>query len=107
MRRYFRSAALLTALLLATVPVAADSILNGDIDGIELCPKEILRRLPCLSVSSTARSMGFRGMECSWPASITCCRFLSRNLTSWQLRAGCGSSAYRFALFGALSSRGH
>ena len=43
MRRSLRSAFLLTALLLATVPVAADAppFLQGDIQGIELCPKEI------------------------------------------------------------------
>ncbi len=41
MRRCLRPACLLTALLLVTVPVAADSFLNGDIEGLELCPKSI------------------------------------------------------------------
>jgi hypothetical protein len=41
MRRHLRSAFLITALLLATVPVAADSILQGDIEGLELCPQFI------------------------------------------------------------------
>ena len=41
MRRYLLPACLLTGLLLATAPVAADSILHGDIEGIELCPKSI------------------------------------------------------------------
>ena len=41
MRRHLRPAFLLTALLIATVPVAADvPFLDGDIHGIELCPKE-------------------------------------------------------------------
>jgi hypothetical protein len=39
MRRYIRPALLVAALLLATIPVAADSFLQGDIDGIELCPQ--------------------------------------------------------------------
>jgi hypothetical protein len=41
MRRCLLPACLLIALLLATLPVAADSILHGDIEGIELCPKSI------------------------------------------------------------------
>jgi hypothetical protein len=41
MRRSLRPAFLVAALLIATVPVAASSFLQGGIQGIELCPKEI------------------------------------------------------------------
>jgi hypothetical protein len=41
MRRCLRPALLLAALLVATIPVAADSFLEGDIAGIELCPQSI------------------------------------------------------------------
>ena len=41
MRRYLRPAVLFTALLLATVPVAADSLLEGDVQGLELCPQSL------------------------------------------------------------------
>ena len=41
MRRHFRPVLLLTLLLVATIPVAADSILQGDIEGLELCPQYI------------------------------------------------------------------
>jgi hypothetical protein len=43
MRRRILPAFLVTALLLTTLPVAADSIpvIEGDIDGIELCPQSI------------------------------------------------------------------
>ena len=39
MRRHLRHVLLLTLLLVATIPVAADSILQGDIEGLELCPQ--------------------------------------------------------------------
>jgi hypothetical protein len=39
MRRHLKPVLLLTLLLVATIPVAADSILQGDIDGLELCPQ--------------------------------------------------------------------
>ena len=39
MRRHLKPVLLLTLLLVATIPVAADSILQGDIEGLELCPQ--------------------------------------------------------------------
>jgi hypothetical protein len=39
MRRCLRPVCLLAALLWATIPVAADSLLGGDIQGLELCPQ--------------------------------------------------------------------
>jgi hypothetical protein len=41
MRRSLRPAFLVAALLLATVPVAADSFVEGSISGLELCPQSI------------------------------------------------------------------
>jgi hypothetical protein len=41
MCRCLRSAFLVAALLLATVPVAADSFVEGSISGLELCPQSI------------------------------------------------------------------
>jgi hypothetical protein len=41
MRHYLRPTLLVIALLFATIPVAADSLLQGDIDGIELCPQSL------------------------------------------------------------------
>jgi hypothetical protein len=41
MRCYIRPALLVIALLFATIPVAADSLLHGEIEGIELCPQSL------------------------------------------------------------------
>ncbi len=106
MRRHLKPVLLLTLLLVATIPVAADSDPAGRYRGASSYARSRSAGSPSLWAGSTEASMGFRGMACSSQASTTTPNFRTRMVNLWPSPAECGPSAFRSAPFEALFSAG-